>query len=254
MNIDFPAGTFNGISLRLMAVSARTREHNDSSPHPKPHPFSFLDFLILIPSSFLPESHNGRPPSSCQQGNCWLVYSQAPQSSILQLCSDCKNDKTSNISLDLIDNSPFHLRGSFPGPEDTPYQGGHFEVVCKRIVQAPRISGSSLISLSLGHCNPRCISFSTSQDEIHHQSIPPKRFVCIWRHLFRYSQRRLVSCSYAQVHSDLPAEPAVLAGAERSPGRRGCQALYHEQGQFRRDSQVLDPNIRWWSREERADC
>jgi len=42
--------------------------------------------------------------------------------------ADCKNDKTSNISLDLIDNSPFHLRGSFPGPEDTPYQGGHFEV------------------------------------------------------------------------------------------------------------------------------
>lgn len=45
------------------------------------------------------------------------------------ISQDCKNDKTSNISLDLIDNSPFHLRGSFPGPEDTPYQGGHFEVV-----------------------------------------------------------------------------------------------------------------------------
>ncbi|KAE9383627.1 hypothetical protein BT96DRAFT_859961 [Gymnopus androsaceus JB14] len=42
--------------------------------------------------------------------------------------ADCKNDKTSNISLELIDNSPFHLRGSFPGPEDTPYEGGHFEV------------------------------------------------------------------------------------------------------------------------------
>ncbi|KAF9063295.1 ubiquitin-conjugating enzyme/RWD-like protein [Rhodocollybia butyracea] len=42
--------------------------------------------------------------------------------------ADCKNDKTSNISLELVDNSPFHLKGSFPGPEDTPYQGGHFEV------------------------------------------------------------------------------------------------------------------------------
>ncbi|KAG7089001.1 hypothetical protein E1B28_012949 [Marasmius oreades] len=41
---------------------------------------------------------------------------------------DCKNDRTSNISLDLIDNSPFHLKGSFPGPEGTPYAGGHFEV------------------------------------------------------------------------------------------------------------------------------
>ncbi|KAF9258533.1 hypothetical protein L218DRAFT_934671 [Marasmius fiardii PR-910] len=41
---------------------------------------------------------------------------------------DCKNDKTSNIALELIDNSPFHLKGSFPGPEGTPYDGGHFEV------------------------------------------------------------------------------------------------------------------------------
>ncbi|KAF8194415.1 ubiquitin-conjugating enzyme/RWD-like protein [Mycena galopus ATCC 62051] len=42
--------------------------------------------------------------------------------------ADCKNDKTSNIRIDLIDSSPFHLKGSFPGPEDTPYQGGLFEV------------------------------------------------------------------------------------------------------------------------------
>ncbi|KAF8073369.1 ubiquitin-conjugating enzyme/RWD-like protein [Lyophyllum atratum] len=42
--------------------------------------------------------------------------------------ADCKNDKTSNIKIDLIDESPFHLKGSFPGPEGTPYQGGHFEV------------------------------------------------------------------------------------------------------------------------------
>lgn len=43
--------------------------------------------------------------------------------------ADCKNDKTSMIKIDLVDSSPFHLRGSFPGPEDTPYEGGHFEVV-----------------------------------------------------------------------------------------------------------------------------
>ncbi|KAI0056412.1 hypothetical protein BV25DRAFT_1580633 [Artomyces pyxidatus] len=41
--------------------------------------------------------------------------------------ADCKNDKSTNINIELIDNSPFHLRGSFEGPEDTPYQGGHFE-------------------------------------------------------------------------------------------------------------------------------
>ncbi len=48
--------------------------------------------------------------------------------------ADCKNDKTSNIKIDLIDESPFHLKGSFPGPEDTPYQGGHFEVVSLQLL------------------------------------------------------------------------------------------------------------------------
>ncbi|KAF8989018.1 ubiquitin-conjugating enzyme/RWD-like protein [Cyathus striatus] len=42
--------------------------------------------------------------------------------------ADCKNDKTSGIRIELIDDSPFHLKGSFPGPEETPYEGGKFEV------------------------------------------------------------------------------------------------------------------------------
>jgi ubiquitin-conjugating enzyme (huntingtin interacting protein 2) len=42
---------------------------------------------------------------------------------------DCKNDRTSSIRIELIDNSPFHLKGSFPGPEETPYEGGNFDVV-----------------------------------------------------------------------------------------------------------------------------
>ncbi|KAH9480093.1 Ubiquitin-conjugating enzyme E2 1 [Psilocybe cubensis] len=42
--------------------------------------------------------------------------------------SDCKNDKTSQIKIELFDESPFHLKGSFPGPEGTPYEGGLFEV------------------------------------------------------------------------------------------------------------------------------
>ncbi|KAF8187763.1 ubiquitin-conjugating enzyme/RWD-like protein [Pholiota molesta] len=42
--------------------------------------------------------------------------------------ADCKNDKTSQIKIELIDESPFHLKGSFPGPEGTAYEGGLFEV------------------------------------------------------------------------------------------------------------------------------
>ncbi|KAF8148217.1 ubiquitin-conjugating enzyme/RWD-like protein [Crassisporium funariophilum] len=42
--------------------------------------------------------------------------------------TDCKNDKSSQIKIELIDESPFHLKGSFPGPQGTPYEGGYFEV------------------------------------------------------------------------------------------------------------------------------
>ncbi|TFL02358.1 ubiquitin-conjugating enzyme/RWD-like protein [Pterulicium gracile] len=42
--------------------------------------------------------------------------------------ADCKNDTTSNIKIELVGDTPFHLKGSFPGPEGTPYEGGHFEV------------------------------------------------------------------------------------------------------------------------------
>jgi len=42
--------------------------------------------------------------------------------------ADCKNDKTSNIRIELVADSPFHLKGSFPGPEGTPYEGGTFDV------------------------------------------------------------------------------------------------------------------------------
>lgn len=42
--------------------------------------------------------------------------------------ADCKNDKASKVSIELVDNSPYHLIGSFDGPEGTPYEGGHYKV------------------------------------------------------------------------------------------------------------------------------
>ena len=43
--------------------------------------------------------------------------------------SDCKNDKSSKITIDLVDDNPFHLIGGFDGPDGTPYEGGRFQVV-----------------------------------------------------------------------------------------------------------------------------
>ncbi|PWY98775.1 putative UBC1-E2 ubiquitin-conjugating enzyme [Testicularia cyperi] len=42
--------------------------------------------------------------------------------------NDCKNDKSSGIQVSLIDDSPFHLVGTFPGPENSPYEKGTFDV------------------------------------------------------------------------------------------------------------------------------
>lgn len=67
---------------------------------------------------------------------------------------DCKNDKSSKINIDLIDNSPFHLRGSFDGPQDTPYSGGHFEVVRHLPHPHPRPLLCHTFTLLLGYRHP----------------------------------------------------------------------------------------------------
>jgi hypothetical protein len=49
----------------------------------------------------------------------------------------CNNDyKTEKFSVELVDDSPFHLRGSFPGPQDSPYEGGNFEVVSSTVISS----------------------------------------------------------------------------------------------------------------------
>lgn len=42
---------------------------------------------------------------------------------------DCQNDKSSNIQIEQINDDLFHLKGTFMGPEGTPYEGGRYEVV-----------------------------------------------------------------------------------------------------------------------------
>ncbi|KAH7099172.1 ubiquitin-conjugating enzyme/RWD-like protein [Auriculariales sp. MPI-PUGE-AT-0066] len=42
--------------------------------------------------------------------------------------ADCKKDTASRITIELVDESPFHLVGSFDGPEGTPYEGGRYQV------------------------------------------------------------------------------------------------------------------------------
>ena len=97
---------------------------------------------------------------------------------------DCKNDQASHITIDLVDNSPFHLIGAFDGPEDTPYQGGRFEVV--RVLSKVFCSYVLILDLTTrlimfrhirfrhspiplaGHHNPRQLPLSAGEDEVHY--------------------------------------------------------------------------------------
>ena len=43
--------------------------------------------------------------------------------------ADVKKDKASNITVETVQpDNLTHLKGTFQGPEGTPYEGGHFEV------------------------------------------------------------------------------------------------------------------------------
>jgi ubiquitin-conjugating enzyme (huntingtin interacting protein 2) len=42
--------------------------------------------------------------------------------------TDCKNDKSSEINVDLIDKLAFSSLWFFDGVQDTPYEGGHIAV------------------------------------------------------------------------------------------------------------------------------
>jgi len=41
---------------------------------------------------------------------------------------DIQNDKQAELTIELVDDSIFHLIGSFPGPQGTCYEGGRFQV------------------------------------------------------------------------------------------------------------------------------
>ncbi|KAK0548228.1 Ubiquitin-conjugating enzyme E2 1 [Tilletia horrida] len=41
---------------------------------------------------------------------------------------DIESDNSSSIEISMLDENPFHLIGTFPGPENSPYEGGIFDV------------------------------------------------------------------------------------------------------------------------------
>jgi hypothetical protein len=51
--------------------------------------------------------------------------------------SDRKNNKASIIAITLVDDSQFHLKGTFPGPEGTHTLAGHTTYDVVRLLFSP---------------------------------------------------------------------------------------------------------------------
>jgi len=108
----------------VLGVYSRSLSHLPSSLSP-----SSLAASLLSASN----ANHGCSLTSPQQGDFRQVHTGTGTTmitiNVVTWVADCMNDKTSNVQIELVDNSPFHLKGSFQGPEDTPYQGGHFDIV-----------------------------------------------------------------------------------------------------------------------------
>ncbi|KAI0917678.1 hypothetical protein AcW2_007754 [Taiwanofungus camphoratus] len=83
--------------------------------------YNTLFRLVVNPSLSFHCCFSTTPP------NCTLAM-DARLRRLNKEIADCKNDRSSRITIDLVDNSPYHLIGAFDGPEGTPYEGGHFQV------------------------------------------------------------------------------------------------------------------------------
>lgn len=70
----------------------------------------------------------------------------------------------SSITIELVDDPPLHLLGTFIGPPNRPYKGGTYRV-------------------DIGI--PQTYPFSSPNFD---KTLSSKRFLCVWRHLPRYSQ------------------------------------------------------------------
>jgi hypothetical protein len=106
--------------------------------HCSPLPASII---TSIPQGLLVSSHVRLTTTSGSQGNCSCVrgsnlfYYGSRLISLCTLHQGCNEGyKSENVSVELMGDSPFHLRGSFPGPQDSPYEDGNFDVVSSTII------------------------------------------------------------------------------------------------------------------------
>lgn len=137
--------------------------------------------------------------------------------------SDMQRDAESNILAEPANgNDVTHLLASFPGPPDTPYEGGTYIVDVKIPENYPFKPPVMYFKTKLWHPN---VSSQTVGEP--HSSLDFSYSLIPGRHLSRYSRLSLVSRSDDQIRPSFSSISPQHTGTQRSP-RRGSGKYAHE--------------------------
>lgn len=146
--------------------------------------------------------------------------------------ADIHNDKdNSGVQAHPVDPSNFtHLKGIFPGPPDTPYAGGKYQVDIVIPDTYPFKSPIIKFDTKIWHPNVSSVTVSCQAGE----PCPPDRgatfcadSVCLGSYLPRHSRQRLVTCRYCQ------NGPHIVENAPRvskPKGPTGCRGGQDDDG------------------------
>lgn len=117
---------------------------------------------------------------------------------------DIQSDETSKIMAEAANGGSdlSHLHASFPGPPDTPYEGGTFVVNIQIPNEYPFRPPVMKFQTKLWHPNVSSQTVCTSLTLI--LSIPFANLALLGSHLPRHSQYCMVSCLDYQIRSPLP--------------------------------------------------
>jgi ubiquitin-conjugating enzyme (huntingtin interacting protein 2) len=138
--------------------------------------------------------------------------------------ADIQNDTESKILAEPANGEDLsHLRASFPGPPDTPYEGGTYVVDIKIPHEYPFRPPVMYFNTKLWHPN---VSSQTV-------CIPRKGgyvflFTYLGRYLSRYSWLSLVTGSHDQISPPLASIPPQRTRTERPSGRRSSKHAHEE--------------------------
>ncbi len=125
---------------------------------------------------------------------------------------DFQKDKSTNLTIVTVGDDISHLKGTFKGPSETPYESGVYTIDIQ-IPNGPSPSPSFYFPFSLfpiHSCpyhplplyptlkitdDPR-LSIPTPEDEIRYPNLPPQYIIPNRRDMPRHPQRTMVTCPH----------------------------------------------------------